>query len=60
MNRLKCAICGEEIIRKETDTWCFHTSFPGPVHRHHPGVEDEWNRLFNEANERLKKELEEE
>ena len=42
-----CALCGKEILRKDTNKWCYHDSFPGPVCRHHCGVEEEYNRLLS-------------
>lgn len=53
---ITCAVCKEEILQKDTDKWCYHTSFPGPVCRHHHGVQEEYKRLLKEANETIIKE----
>jgi len=54
-NMIVCAICVKEIPMKDTDKWCYHVSFPGPVCRHHHGVQEEYDRLLGEALEKGKK-----
>ena len=48
---IKCAICGKEHKREDTDNWRYHISFPGLVCKRHHGVEKEYQRLLKEANE---------
>lgn len=48
-----CAICKKKIRKIETEKWCYHQSFPGPVCRNHHGVEEEYDRLFKEACDKL-------
>lgn len=52
-----CAICRKEVLRKDTDRWCYHTSFPGPVCRHHYGVMEEYDSLIKKASKELEDEM---
>lgn len=56
---MKCAICKKMLVRKETETWCFHISFPGPVCRDHHGVKEEYDRLLAETSKELAGKLKE-
>ena len=53
MEKIQCAVCKKELLRKDSDEWCFHNSFPGPVCLKHYGVEKEYKRLLEEANDKL-------
>ena len=54
MDTLTCAICHKKFLRQDTNKWCYHVSFPGPVCSHHHGVQKEYDRLLVQLDKVLK------